>query len=82
MSHRAVAIRTEMKKKPTCPLPVQPPTWYPSSTGTRTRSCSRRPTAAVTIGGCVVYGNDPKWVCRVCGTRILADGTAAVSEAV
>jgi hypothetical protein len=30
----------------------------------------------------VIYGNDPKWLCRVCKTRILADGTAAVSEAV
>jgi hypothetical protein len=36
----------------------------------------------VELGGCVIYGNDPKWSCRVCGTRILADGTAAVSEAV
>jgi hypothetical protein len=75
-------IRTEMKKKPTCPscaaTDLVPIVYgYPDS-----ELFEAADRGEVAIGGCVVYGNDPKWLCRVCGTRILADGTAAVSEAV
>ena len=80
MSHRAVMIRTEMKKKPTCPscaaTDLVPIVYgYPDSelfeaadrgeVDRRLRGLRQRPEVGA-----------------ACAARILADGTAAVSEAV
>ncbi len=34
----------------------------------------------IELGGCVIYGDDPEWTCRRCGTKVLDDGTAAPVE--
>ena len=74
-------IRPEMKKTtcPTCSETDLVPIVYGYPAPELFEAAER---GEVELGGCVIYGDDPKWSCRKCGTRVLRDGTAAVSEAV
>ena len=71
---------TDERTKPTCPncratdlVPIL--YGYPSP-----EMFEEAGRGSIELGGCVIYGNDPEWTCRKCGTKVLADGTPAPSE--
>ena len=85
MSHRGGKMGemlpvTEERTKPICPnchatdlVPIH--YGYPSP-----EMFEQAGLGKIELGGCVIFGDDPEWTCRKCGTKVLSDGNAAPLE--